>query len=100
MQRTVNVFMYFLSQFQFSFTKSSVIVLSFLDLKVSQESFSIIKENLIVLDSQLHCYSCIRSELAVFSSVESKFSIPNCKVLSLSSFFLEKKLISSCHLEK
>jgi len=60
--------------------RSSVIVLSFLDLKVSQVSFSVIKENLIVLDSRLHCYSCIGSELVVFlvSKASFQFQIPKC----------------------
>ena len=42
MQRTVNVFVYLLSHFQFSFAKSNVFVLSSFDLKVSQVSFSVI----------------------------------------------------------
>lgn len=60
--------------------RSSVIVLSFLDLKVSQVLFSVIKENLIVLDSRLHCYSCIWSELVVFlvSKASFQFQITKC----------------------
>ena len=65
-------------------------------------SFSVIEENLIVLDSRLscyYCYYCIWSELVVFLSVESKFSIPNRKVSSLSSFCLEKELASNVTLK-
>ena len=78
---------------------SNIIELWFLDLKVLQVSFSVIEENSIVLDSWLHCYSCIWFELVVFSSVESKFSILNRKVSSLSSFCLEKKLVSNVALK-
>ena len=65
-KRTINVFVYFLSHFQFSFAKSNVIVLSFLDLKVSQVSFSVIGESLVALDSRLPCYYCIWFEFVVF----------------------------------
>ena len=80
--------------------RSSIIRLSFLDLEVSQVSFSVIEENLIVLDSRLPCYYCIQSELLVFivSKASFHFQIANC--CHCLHFDFEKKLVSNCHFEK
>ena len=58
---------------------SSVIEMSFLDLEVSQVSFSVIEKNPIILGGQLYSYSCILFELVVFQVSKEVFN-------SLSSF--------------
>ena len=73
--------------------RSSVIILSFLDLKVSQVSFSVIEENLIVLDSRLHCYSCIWSELVVFLVLKASFQFQIAKCCHYPHFVLKRNLL-------
>ena len=85
---------------QFSFANNSLIELPSFDLKVLQVSFSVKEKNPIVLDSRLHCYSCIWSKFISISSVKSgfQFKIAKCHLAFL--WFFEKKIVSIIALEE
>ena len=87
------MFLCIVHHLQFSFTKSSIIELSSFDLKVSQVSFSVIEENPIVLDSRLHCYSCIWFELVVFQVSKESFQFQIAKCLHCLHFVLKRSLL-------
>jgi len=63
-------------------------------------SFSVKEKNPIVLDSRLHCYSCILSEFISISIVKSsfQFKIAKCRLAFLS--FFEKKIVSTVTLKE
>ena len=87
------MFLCIFSHFSSPLQRSSVIVLSFLDLKVSQVLFSVIEENLIVLDSRLHCYSCIWFELVVFQVSKASFQFQITKCHHYPHFVLKRSLL-------
>ena len=58
-QIIVNVFFVLCAIYSSLLQRSSLIKLSSLDLEVSQVSFSVKEKNTSLVDSQLHCNSCI-----------------------------------------
>ena len=79
---------------QFSLQNSSLIELSYFDLKVSQVSFSVKEKNPPLFDSWLHYYSYIWSELIVFQVSKVVFNSKSQSVILVFLSSFEEKIVS------